>query len=207
MEDLKKGIYRHYKGGEYKILNEALNSETKEKVVVYQDLKDESKIWTRPKDMFLSEVEIKGAKKPRFEFMQEEDEDLEPLEHQHKRALADYHNLLKQTAKDKQDFAKYALQDFLQEILPVYDHLKLSISGLAEEDANNPWAIGVRYVLKQFKDVLEAKGVVEIKTVGEKFDHHTMEAMDGTGDMVDKEIMPGYQLNGRVIRPAKVIVK
>ncbi|HZJ41201.1 MAG TPA: nucleotide exchange factor GrpE [Candidatus Saccharimonadales bacterium] len=207
MEEIKKGIYRHYKGGEYRILNEVVNSETQEEMVVYQDIKDESKIWVRPKQLFLGEVEIKGKKKLRFEFLSAEENADESLEYQYKRALADYHNLLKQTAKDKQDFAKYALQDFLQEILPVYDHLKLSLSGLTEEDNNNPWAVGVRHVLKQFRDVLESKGVMEIKTVGEKFDHNTMEAMDGTGEIVDKEIMPGYQLNGRVIRPAKVIVK
>ncbi|QQG52548.1 MAG: nucleotide exchange factor GrpE [Candidatus Falkowbacteria bacterium] len=207
MEELKKGIYRHYKGGEYRILNEALNSETKEEQVVYQDLKNESKIWVRPKKMFLEEVEVKGVKKARFEFLATADETSEALEHQYKRALADYHNLLKQSAKDKADFVKYALQDFLQDILPVYDHLKLSLLGLKEEDNSNPWAVGVRHVLKQFKDVLESKGVMEIKTVGEKFDHNTMEAMDGAGELVDKEVMPGYMLNGRVIRPAKVIVK
>lgn len=207
MEELKKGIYRHYKGGEYRILNEALNSETKEEQVIYQDIKNESKIWVRPKKMFLEEVEIKGVKKARFEFLSASDDAPESLEHQYKRALADYHNLLKQSAKDKADFVKYALQDFLQDILPVYDHLKLSLLGLKEEDNSNPWAIGVRHVLKQFKDVLESKGVMEIKTVGEKFDHNTMEAMDGTGETVDKEVMPGYMLNGRVIRPAKVIVK
>lgn len=207
MEELKKGIYRHYKGSEYRILNEALNSETKEEQVVYQDIKHESKIWVRPKKMFLEEVEIKGVKKARFEFLSAPDDVSESLEHRYKRALADYHNLLKQSAKDKVDSIKYALQDFLQDILPVYDHLKLSLLGLKEEDNDNPWAVGVRYVLKQFKDVLESKGVMEIKTVGEKFDHNTMEAMDGTGETVDKEVMPGYMLNGRVIRPAKVIVK
>ncbi len=207
MEELKKGIYRHYKGGEYRILNEALNSETKEEQVVYQDIKNESKIWVRSKKMFLEEVEVDGIKKARFEFLSDSEEAPESLEHQYKRALADYHNLLKQSAKDKSDFVKYALQDFLQDILPVYDHLKLSLLGLKEEDNDNPWAVGVRHVLKQFKDVLESKGVMEIKTVGEKFDHNTMEAMDGTGETVAKEVMPGYMLNGRVIRPAKVIVK
>jgi molecular chaperone GrpE len=207
MKELKKGVYHHYKGGKYRILNEVVNSETKEDLVIYQNIDDEAKIWARPKKMFLEEVEIKGVKKPRFEFLYLEDEAQESFEHQYKRALADYQNLLKQTVKDKADFAKYALQDFLQDLLPVYDHLKLSITGLSEEEGSSAWVIGVRHVLKQFKDILEARGVEEIKTIGEKFDHNTMEAMDGTGETVAKEIMPGYKLNGRVIRPAKVIVK
>lgn len=207
MEELKKGIYHHYKGGKYRILSEVVDSETKEDLVIYQNIDDEAKIWARPKKMFLEEVEVKGIKKPRFEFLYLEDETQESFEHQYKRALADYQNLLKQTVKDKADFAKYALQDFLQDLLPVYDHLKLSITGLSEEEGSSAWAIGVRHVLKQFKDILEARGVEEIKTIGEKFDHNTMEAMDGTGEIVAKEIMPGYKLNGRVVRPAKVIVK
>jgi len=205
MKEIKKGIYRHYKGGEYRILNEALNTENKEAVVVYQDLKDKNKIWVRPRSMFLEEVEIKGEKRPRFEFLR--DDEIEPWEHQCKRALADYQNLLKQSAKDKEEFAKYALSDFLFDILPVYDHLKMSLFGLSEEEGKNAWAEGVRHVLKQFKEVLSARGVEEIKTKDEIFDHNIMEAIDGSGEKVKQEIMPGYKLNGKVIRPAKVIVE
>jgi molecular chaperone GrpE (heat shock protein) len=204
MTTIKPGIYKHYKGGEYKVIFEVKNSETKEIEVIYQDVSDESKIWVRPKSMFLEEVEIDGQKKPRFEFIKESEED--NWEHQYKLALADYQNLLKKTAADKTEFAKYAISDLLEDIIPVYDHLKMSLLGLPAEEENNAWAQGVKYVLKQFKDVLEARGVEEIKTVGEKFDHNTMEALEGEGEIVTKEIMPGYRLNGRLIRAAKVAV-
>lgn len=205
MEEIKKGIYRHYKGGEYRVIGEAVNSETKEPEVIYQDVKDEKKVWARPKKMFLSEVEIAEEKKPRFEFITEEEVD--SFENKYLRALADYQNLLKQTAKEKTEFIRYALEDFLHDILPVYDHLKLSLQGLSEEESKNPWAQGVNHVLKQFKEALAVRGVEEIKTVGEKFDHSTMEALDGSGETVNKEVRPGYRLNGKVIRPAKVIVE
>lgn len=130
----------------------------------------------------------------------------ENYEHKYKLALADYQNLLKKTATDKTEFAKYAISDLLEDIIPVYDHLKMSLQGLPAEEENSAWVIGVKYVLKQFKDILEARGVEEIKTVGEKFDHHTMEALEGKGEVVTKEIMPGYRLNGRLIKAAKVIV-
>jgi len=205
MKEIKKGIYKHYKGGQYRILNEVLNSETKEPEIVYQDIKDEKKIWVRSKKMFLENLEIAGEKKPRFEFMNEEE--IDPWEHKYLRAIADYQNLLKQTAKEKIEFVRYALSDFLHSILPVYDHLKMSLQGLSKEEINNPWAQGVSHVLKQFKEVLSSHGVEEIKTLGEKFDHDTMEALDGSGEIVKQEIMPGYKLNGKVIRPAKVIVE
>lgn len=204
MTKIKPGIYQHYKGTKYKVIGEAKNSETKEAEVIYADLEDEAKIWTRPKAMFLESVEIEGEQKPRFEFMSDNEED--SWEHKCKLALADYQNLLKKTATEKTEFAKYAISDLLEDIIPVYDHLKMSLQGLSVEEESNAWAQGVKYVLKQFKDVLEARGVEEIKTIGEKFDHHTMEALEGTGEIVSKEIMPGYKLNGRLIKAAKVAV-
>ncbi len=204
-EEIKKGIYRHYKGNEYRVIGEAQNSETKEEMIVYQDVNDEKKIWVRPKKMFLEEVEIESVKKPRFEFIKEDE--IDSFENKYLRALADYQNLMKQSANEKTEFIKYALGDFLQDILPIYDHLKLSMNGLSEDDLKNPWATGVSHVLKQFKTVLEDKGVEEIKTVGEKFDHNIMEAIEGSGETVSREVMPGYKLNGKVIRPAKVIVE
>ncbi len=204
MAELKKGLYRHYKGAEYRIISEAADSENKESLVVYQDIKDEAKVWVRPKKMFLEKVETPEGQKNRFEFIGEDNQ--ENGEEKYLRALADYQNLLKQTARDKQDFVKYAVSDFLQDLLPVYDHLKLSIAGLGEEESKNPWAVGVSHVLKQFKEVLSSKGVEEIKTVSEKFDHDTMEAVSGEGEIVAHEVSPGYKLNGRVIRPAKVVV-
>ncbi|MFA5163547.1 MAG: nucleotide exchange factor GrpE [Patescibacteria group bacterium] len=206
MTEVKIGRYRHYKGNEYQVLNLAQDSEDQSRLVVYQDLKDESKIWVRPQAEFLEQVEIEGELKDRFEFLGEDDVK-DSWENKYKRALADYHNLTKQTAKEKQEFVKYALDNFLQDILPVYDHLKMSLAGSNVKESENPWLEGVRHVAKQFKEVLAAYGVEEIKTVGEKFDHSQMEAMEGAGDLVKQELSSGYTLHGKVIRPAKVVVE
>lgn len=210
-EEIKFGIYKHYKGGEYRFLNEAKNSETKEEMVVYQNINEPEHIWVRPKKMFLENVEVNGEEKPRFELIAEknpeEKDSNDSFENKYLRALADYQNLLKQTAKDKEEFVKYALGNFLEDILPIYDHLKMSLNGLKDDDHKNPWVEGVKHVLKQFKDALEAKGIEEIKTVGEKFDHATMDALEGSGETVKQEVMAGYKLNGKVIRHAKVIVE
>lgn len=205
MKAIKKGVYKHYKGGQYRILNEALNTETKEPLVVYQDMSDETKVWARPQKMFLDEVEIAGEKKPRFKFVCEDEDD--SAENKYLRALADYQNLLRQSAKEKAEFVKYAVTDFLHSILPVYDHLKLALKGLSDEERKSPWVEGVSHVLKQFKEVLAQQGIEEIKTSGEKFNHDLMEAIAGSGEKVKQEIIPGYKLNGKVIRPAKVIVE
>lgn len=132
---------------------------------------------------------------------------IEELENKYKRALADYQNLVKQSAKEKQEFVKYANEQLLLEMIPVYDNLKTSLLHIDKESDKNGWAQGVKYVIKQFKDVLENSGVEEIKTVGEKFDPETMEALEGKGEKVKKELKAGYKLNGKVIIAARVIVE
>lgn len=203
MTELQAGIYQHYKGGEYQLLYVAENEADKQEVVVYKSLKD-NKIWTRSLSEWNELIERDGESVKRFEYIRELEED--SMEHKYKRALADYQNLLKTSFKEKQDFAKFALNSFLQDLLPVYDHLKMSINTLPPAEHDNAWVKGVEYVLKQFKDILNDNGVKEIKTVGEKFDYNFMEAIEGEGEKVVAEIMPGYTLHDRLIRPAKVKV-
>lgn len=204
MSKIKPGIYRHYKGGEYEFVALAIQSEDKSDLVIYRSLKD-GKIWARPYDIWSQKVEVEGKKQERFLWLRDSEED--SFEGKYKRALADYQNLLKQSQKEKAEFVKYALDDFLQDLLPVYDHLQMSLSSLPENEQDSAWVKGVEYVLKQFKDLLSARGVEQIKVVGEDFDHNLMEAVEGEGEVVDKEIRPGYTLHGKVIRAAKVSVK
>ncbi|GMG87683.1 DUF1653 domain-containing protein [Biformimicrobium ophioploci] len=69
MTDLKAGIYRHYKGRDYKVLCEARHSETEEEMVVYQCLYGDYSIWVRPKAMFVENVEVDRQVVPRFRFI------------------------------------------------------------------------------------------------------------------------------------------
>lgn len=208
-EEIKTGIYRHYKNKDYRVLYVAVDAETKEEVVVYQAMYGEGKIWARPKKMFLEEVEVDGQKRPRFEFIAEEEND---WQNKYLRALADYQNLLKQTAKEKVEFAVYANERMLKEILPVYDHLKMALEHHNGESTDD-WLKGVAHVVKQFKDVLARVGVEEIEAVGEKFNHNLMEAVgsekcedEELDCAVSRQVKAGYKLKGKVIEPAKVIV-
>ena len=63
---VKPGRYRHYKGGEYQVIDTAIHSETDELMVVYRPLYGEAKLWVRPLTMFVESVEIDGAMVPRF---------------------------------------------------------------------------------------------------------------------------------------------
>lgn len=69
---IKPGIYKHYKGKEYKVIGAAKHSETLEDLVLYEPLYESiSKYWVRPLAMFLEEVEVDGKKVTRFTFIKE----------------------------------------------------------------------------------------------------------------------------------------
>ncbi len=137
----------------------------------------------------------------------------EELEHKYKRALADYQNLLKQTVRDREEFRKFAGERFLHELLPVYDNLKMSFAHAGEEAAANGWLKGIEHIIRQFGEALAGMGVIEIKTAGEPFDYHTMEAIEKVpteeaekDGLVERELKSGYILHGKVIAPARVAV-
>ena len=66
----KKGIYKHYKGNLYELIDVANHSETLEKMVVYRALYGEKEMWVRPASMWEETVEIDGKKVSRFEFVE-----------------------------------------------------------------------------------------------------------------------------------------
>lgn len=60
------GLYRHYKGNDYRVVGLARHSETMEVLVVYQALYGERGLWVRPAAMFVETVEVAGRVVPRF---------------------------------------------------------------------------------------------------------------------------------------------
>lgn len=123
------------------------------------------------------------------------------FEAKYKRALADYQNLERQTKEAHIRFAKLATQGFVEEMVEPYDHLKLAAAHLKDK--------GLDMVMTQFKGVFESQGLKEINPLGKMFDAATMEAIDtaeGKDGEVVKVVSSGYELNGFVVKPAKVIV-
>ncbi len=70
--ELKKGIYRHFKGNRYRLLYVARHSETLEPMVVYQALYGEHGIWVRPAAMWTEQVNRDDYSGPRFSLVEEE---------------------------------------------------------------------------------------------------------------------------------------
>jgi len=67
--EVKKGLYQHYKGGRYQVLDVARHSETEEWFVIYKPLYGEQSTWIRPLAMFVESVDYQGETVPRFRFI------------------------------------------------------------------------------------------------------------------------------------------
>ncbi|MBT4120688.1 MAG: nucleotide exchange factor GrpE [Candidatus Magasanikbacteria bacterium] len=126
------------------------------------------------------------------------------------RAQADYQNLVKETEKNRSEWAQYSERQILEEFIPVYDNFKLAFAAERKE-SDEGWIKGIEYIMKQFGKVLEDRGVIEIRTVGETFDPELHEAIseeesDKEEGEILKEVAVGYKMGNKVIRPAKVVV-
>ena len=136
-------------------------------------------------------------------------EDYDELDDRYKRILAEFENYKKRSNKEKDYLYNSILGDVVEVILPVVDNLE---NAAKVETKDESYKKGVELVLKQFKDVLEAKGVKEIKAIGETFDPSVHEAVGSVQDEEkgEKEIVQeyrkGYKIGDKVIRHSMVVV-
>jgi len=123
---------------------------------------------------------------------------------------ADLDNYKKRTAREREDFVKFANESLIVELLDVYENLERALATARKTD--DAMAKGLEMIYAGMKAVLEKHGLKPIRTIGEKFDPYLHEALmqeidddkeDGT---VLEEIQRGYTLNMKVIRYAKVKV-
>ena len=133
------------------------------------------------------------------------------------RAHAEMDNLRKRNERDRSDIAKFAISKFSGEILAVGDNLQRAIAavppGAAETDpALKSLIDGVAMTEREFLNVLERNGVKRIDAEGEPFDPHKHQAMTEVHDpnvvagTVVQVFQPGYIIEGRILRPAMVVV-
>ncbi len=123
------------------------------------------------------------------------------LEDNYKRAVADYQNLERRTQDEKRELARLSNKELLLKLLPILDTLML-----AEKHTKDHNFV---LTVQQFLQALEQEGVKRIKTIGEEFNPHEMEAVttaEGEEGKVIDELRAGYMFYDTVLRPAQVIV-
>ena len=130
---------------------------------------------------------------------------------QYLRAVADLDNVRKRAARDIEAANRYGLEKFAAELLPVKDSLTLAVQSGEKADAASLRS-GQEATLQLLTKALSKFGITEIDPLGEPFDPARHEAMlakasaTAEPNSVLQVIQPGYELNGRLLRPARVIV-
>lgn len=129
-------------------------------------------------------------------------EQIQELNSNWKRALADYQNLERRVQEEKEDMIVFLKANIISKLLPSLDNLEKVSQHSTDE--------GLILSIKTIFEALKGEGLQEIEALGKQFDPHTMEAIQvKEGNQDDKviEIMEkGYMLADKIIRPAKVVV-
>ena len=150
----------------------------------------------------------KRAKQPS---VQEYQQQIGELTEHLQRLQAEFENYKKRAESERSEVMNLAKLSVLTELLPALDNFDRAATHLPPELEDNAWAKGMSYVGSQLEQILDGIGVSKFSAKGETFDHNRHEAMEyvegaGPPDMVVEELTPGYEINGKVVRPATVKV-
>lgn len=114
-----------------------------------------------------------------------------------KRERADFLNYKKDEARRIEEFARFANEDVILEMIEIVDDLELAVKELKN--------VGLEQIIKKFKELFKKYGVEEIEIKGKKFnpeEHDVVEMETGGEKMLP--VRAGYTMHGKVVRPARV---
>ena len=162
--------------------------------------------------------ELEELRQRLSELQKEKDEVFEKLQ----RVSADYANYQKRVPRQISDTIAYEKETIIRTLLPALDNFEHTLQSFnliqdknarsAEDLDVGTFVKGVEIIYGQMLDILKSHGVEQIKSLGEKFDPACHEAImqkaepEKEENVVLEEFQKGYALNGRIIRPCKVIV-
>ena len=128
------------------------------------------------------------------------------------RAQADYSNLKRRTAEEREQTLGLANEILLAKVVALADDFDLAIEHVPADVGSSAWVEGVAAIDRKLRALLESEGVTPITALGRQFDPHEHEALShlpGTGrpeNEVVAEIRRGYRIRDRVLRPSLVAV-
>lgn len=154
--------------------------------------------------------------KSEYELLAEKVADLERQSAAYKdqllRKAAEFDNYKRRTEADTLNFAKFASENIIAQLLPILDDLSRSLKSGKEKLESDPFYKGVELIYTKFVKILETQGLKTMETVGKEFnvDYHDALMQVPKSDVpphtILEEIEKGYLLFEKVIRHAKVIV-
>lgn len=128
------------------------------------------------------------------------------------RAQAELQNVQRRSSRDIENAHKYALEKFVNALLPIMDSLEQGLDAAGKSEGNQAVLEGMQLTLKMFTDTLGKFNVEVVDPQGEMFNPERHEAMsaqevpDAKANSILFVVQKGYLLHGRLIRPARVIV-
>lgn len=139
--------------------------------------------------------------------------ELAELKDKYLRLYADFENYRKRTAKESLELRKVAGQEILSSLLPVMDDFDRAKQIAEKPDSKETFSEGIQLLYHKLQSVLKQKGLQKMESNGEVFDPELHEAIteipapseDMVGKVIDT-VEPGYFLNDKIIRYAKVVV-
>lgn len=147
-----------------------------------------------------------------MEIVQEKDKFSKEYLGRLERLQADFENYKKRQEKKKKEFIEFANEELLNNLLSVVDNLERALDSTENEKNIKAIKEGINNTLKGFHSILKKEGVVPMKSIGQRFDPYSHEAVMKTEtdkhseDIVTEEFQKGYYIKSKVLRPAMVKV-
>jgi molecular chaperone GrpE len=128
------------------------------------------------------------------------------------RALAEMDNMRRRAQRDREEYTRYATESLIRDLVPIVDNFDRALEAARSNREAAKVVEGVELIRREFLRVLERAGVTRYSALGQPFDPTRHEATarvvsaDAAPNTVVAEILPGYLLHDRVLRPAQVAV-
>lgn len=125
------------------------------------------------------------------------------------RSQADLQNAKDRLVREGEEMRKYAVSQLIERLLPTIDNFQRAFQHLPEDLAGHDWVKGVQSMEKELMTNLQNAGLHRLECIGQPVDpakHEVLQADPAGGDAVVEVYEDGYELNGKVLRPAKVKV-
>ena len=180
----------------------------------YEDQAQEEQEEDITENQETTETDIEENSDTNEDHIQKLKEEIESLKDQRLRAVAELENFRKRAEKDQSDALKYGIANFAKEIINIGDNIERAKSSISEEVKSNESiksvVDGLDLIAQSTMATFEKIGIKKIESINQKFDHNLHQAMmeieknDCEPGTIVQELIPGYTLHDRLLRPAMV---